>query len=674
MIAMKRHILLYLFAIASVAASARQGVSLDRGWRFYCTGESVSDNATTVDLPHTWNAADAGANRSYFRGEGNYLKDIDIPAAWNGKRVFLRFYGANSFLTLMVNGRRVAQHAGGGTAGTFEITKMLRFGARNTLWAIVNNSPRTDVMPSAGANNVYGGLFRPAELIVTSQTAISPVDNSSDGVCISARRNGEQAYKVDATVRLTALRDQTVQVGVRMLSHDGTPVAQATDRVRVTEKGGGQLTLGLDVPTPRLWDGVNDPYLYDFQVKVSVDGVGVDSLTVTSGLRETGFVQGQGFLLNGKTYPIRAVTLTQDRLGEGNALTSAQMVRDLRLVREMGANMVIFMEGTHSQEFCDMCDRAGIMAVCGIPFTGDASLPDRSFIGGEGLMANGRRQLTEVVRQYCNHPSVVMWSIFRCLSQRGDDPVPFIKELNALARKEDPTRPTVCVSNQDGEVNFITDMVIWQHRYGWTEGQASDIGVWLPYLHKTWGNLRSAVSYGAGASVRDQSDTVRRPATYSTFHPEGWQTALHEEYFRYLKDDRNLWATVVDNMFDFGAAGINRGRGPGIDDFGMVTFDRSQRKDAFYFYKANWNTTEKFVHVTDSRLTSRSRPVQTLRVFSNCEQVELTLNGTSLGTRLGVNGVFTWTDVVMPAGLNEITAHGGGQTDTAWITINHQTL
>ena len=143
-------------------------------------------------------------------------------------------------------------------------------------------------------------------------------------------------------------------------------------------------------------------------------------------------------------------------------------------------------------------------------------------------------------------------------------------------------------------MNFITKLVVWDHIFGWKEGLPSDISVWLKQLQANWSNLNSGLSYGAGASIYHQDDSLYRPDYLGNWHPERWQSYLHERYYSFAKNAPFLWGVFIANMFDYGAAGREWGDGTGVDDRGLVTFDRKYRKDAFYFYKANWNPDEPF--------------------------------------------------------------------------------
>ena len=168
---MKRIWILIAGVFMLTQLSARDVININRDWRFFSHTEGSSDRAQGVNLPHMWNNDALSGRNDYFRGVGNYMKDIAVPKEWAGRRIFVRFGGAGTVADLIVNGRYVGEHRGGYSAFTFDLTDYLKYGENNSLWVIVNNAPRLDVLPTAGDINVYGGLYRDVELIVTDPSA-----------------------------------------------------------------------------------------------------------------------------------------------------------------------------------------------------------------------------------------------------------------------------------------------------------------------------------------------------------------------------------------------------------------------------------------------------------------------------------------------------------------------
>lgn len=666
---MKRMLLFGIALLLLSPLSAREVVNINRNWRFFSDTEGTSDRAAMINLPHTWNTDALSGKKDYFRGMGNYMKDIRIPAEWEGKRIFIRFGGAASVATLMVNGSFVGEHRGGYTAFTFELTRFLRFGQSNTLWVIVNNSPMMDVLPTAGDMNIYGGIYRDVELIVTEHSTISLTDFSSDGVYLYQRKVSREQAEVHAHVHLDGPRDKNLLVSLAVTTPRRDTVSFQISRFRMPAEGKGSLGIPITLERPNLWNGLENPYLYTVSVKLTEDEQVLDSVAVPLGLRYFSVDPTAGFMLNGQPYAVRGASYLEDRASVGPAITTYQVREDVDLMAEMGLTAVRAANYPHNADFYEACDRRGLLVWSDLPFIGPAYMTDRGYIGTPAFHQNGRQQLQEMIAQRFNNPSVVMWGLFANQSSRGDDPTAYIDDLNKLAGELDNSRLTVAMSNQDGQINFITDLIVWDHIFGWKEGLPEDIKIWLEQLKSQWGSLCSGLSYGAGASIYHQEDSLYRPQWTGNWHPERWQTHLHREYYSYAKDATFLWGLFVANMFDYGAAGNTSGEGRGIDDMGVVTFDRKYRKDAFYFYKANWNRTEPFVYIAEKRWHRRVTPNQTIIVFSNAAEVELLVNGKSQGMRTAVDGTFTWEEVPLSNGMNSLEARSDAGTDYAEIEV-----
>ena len=412
-----------------------------------------------------------------------------------------------------------------------------------------------------------------------------------------------------------------------------------------------------------------------YTVKVSIwrGQTLIDEVTQPLGLRYYHFDSAKGFFLNGRHLPLHGVCRHQERAEVGNALRHAHIDEDIRLMREMGVNAVRLAHYPHSDYTHKQMDRTGIVTWAEIPFVGPGGYADKGFVDTERFRDNGKQQLRELIRQNYNHPSICVWGLFNELKYDGDNPLEYIKELNALAHREDPTRPTTCASNQQGEMNFVTDVIAWNRYDGWYGSTPNSLATYLDKTHAEHPNLCIGISeYGAGASVYQQQDSLTQPTPTSWWHPENWQTYYHIRNWDILSHRPYVWGTFVWNMFDFGAAHRTEGDRPGINDKGLVTHDRKVKKDAYYFYKANWNP-QPMVYIAGKRCTERHRRETEIQVFSNCRQVRLSLNGTPIQT-LAPNDIRLCTfRVTLHPGHNILTATGIGDgkkiTDTCELTV-----
>ena len=531
-------------------------VSLDEDWQFRFSHSVEKGVYDRVDLPHTWNAGDALSGKpDYKRGIGNYRKTITVPDDWKGKRVFIRFEGVNNVADMFVNGCHAGRHKGGYGAFTFDLTDGLRYGAENTFLVRVSNAENLEIMPLVGDFNFYGGIYRNVSLIVAEPVHISMRDYGSSGVRLVQKSVSRESAQVDAVVQLSNDSGSGAEAELRVRLLDGEKEVLASSSAVSLPAGESSHSIGFSLENPHLWNGTEDPFLYTAEVSLWQDGRMIDRVEQPLGLRYYSIDPEKGFFLNGRHLQLRGVCRHQDRAEVGNALRPWHHDEDAAIMAEMGVNAVRLAHYPQSSYFYDLMDRYGFIVWAEIPFIGPGGYSDEGFVDIEAFRENGKEQLREMIRQHYNHPSICLWGIFNELSMRGDSPVPYIEELDAIAHEEDPTRPTTSASNIDGELNFVTDAIAWNRYDGWYGGTPADLGKWLDRTHEEHPELCIAISeYGAGASIYHQQDTVVKSVPVSWWHPENWQTQYHIENWRELSSRPFVWGSFVWNMFDFGAA------------------------------------------------------------------------------------------------------------------------
>ena len=636
----------------------RQDILLNNDWNFRFSHQVQKGTEVRVDLPHTWNAQDALSGKiDYKRGIGNYEKNLFIRPEWKGKRLFIRFEGVNNIADVFINRRHIGEHRGGYGAFIFEITGKVEYGKENSILVRVNNGEQLDIMPLVGDFNFYGGIYRDVHLLITDETCISPLDYASPGVRLIQDSVSHRYAKVRAIVDLSngSSGNQEVELNVRLL--DGQRVVkEGTKNVNLSGNEVMQQELTFEIDQPHLWNGRQDPFLYQAEVTLFRNGQMVDRVTHPLGLRFYRIDSDKGFFLNGKHLPLKGVCRHQDRSEVGNALRPQHHEEDAALMLEMGVNAVRLAHYPQATYFYDLMDKNGIIVWAEIPFVGPGGYNDKGFVDLPAFRANGKEQLKELIRQHYNHLSICVWGLFNELTELGDNPVEYIKELNVLAHQEDTTRPTTSASNQMGDLNFITDAIAWNRYDGWYGGTPADLGKWSDRMHKDHPEICIAISeYGAGASIYHQQDSLVKTVPTSWWHPENWQTYYHIENWKTISSRPYVWGSFVWNMFDFGAAHRTEGDRPGINDKGLVTFDRKVRKDAFYFYKANWNREEPMLYLTGKRNTVRTQRLQTITAFTNLSGAELFVNGKSYGKAIPDSyAILEWKNVELEPGENEI--------------------
>ena len=654
-----------LIASALTVSAQRKTIDLDADWTFRFGYQFDKRAGIKVQLPHCWNALDGTAGNLYYhRGMGNYTKKVMIPSEWQGKRVFIRFEGANSICDFFLNDKFVGEHRGGYTAFTYDLTDLLKYGEENKLWARVNNSEQLDVLPLVGDFNIGGGLYRDVYFIVTDKTCISPLDFSSPGVYFDQKKVTDKSADVDLRAMLSNSSDTERKVTLRM-TVAGSGKTVLTKDQKVTLQPGTdmqEVKISFTMKNPRLWNSRKDPYMYDVTVALVEDGKEIDMVQQHLGLRYYSFDPDKGFFLNGEHLKLRGVCRHQERAEVGNALKPEHHEEDARLMSEMGVNALRGSHYPHATYFYDMMDKYGIVTWAEIPFVGPGGYADKGFVNKESFKENGRQQLRELIHQQYNHPAICVWGLFNELKTAGDDPTEYVKELNDLAHSLDPYRQTTAASNQYGEpMDEVTDNIAFNRYDGWYGSTPKTLATFLDKYHAEHPQARIAISeYGAGASIYHQQDSLKQPVPTAYWHPENWQTFYHIENWKILSERDYVWGSFVWNMFDFGAANRTEGDRPGINDKGLVTRDRKVCKDSYFFYKANWND-EPMVYIADRRCTDRYRPETEVMVFSNAEEVTLRVDGKEIGTMKPDEYRICRFKVTLSEGQNKIEALASGE-------------
>ena len=642
---------------------AREDTDLDTGWRFNLA--EVTNAAQmgfddsgwqTIALPHNWGWEEAQQGKGYYRGPGWYRRELNIGAPAAGRRYYLRFEAASTVADVYLNGTLLGEHRGGFGAFCFEITRALSADGTNTLAVRVSNRAEPDIAPLSGDFSVYGGLYRSVHLIETPDVNITPMDHGSPGVAWQQTHVTTDAAALDVTAQVSngARGAQPVTLIARVMDANGRVVATNSQEIRPAGTHTAPYYLHLSVNQPHLWNGRADPYLYHAVVELrSAEGV-LDSVTQPLGLRFYSVDPDHGFFLNGRPYHLHGVDRHQDRQGKGWAISEADQEEDLRLITEMGCTVIRCAHYEHSDYFYSLCDKAGILVWAEIPQVNEINASPQ-------FEETSRNQLLDLIRQNVNHPSIFAWSIFNEISTRSPDPHRELQDLRDTAHGEDPSRPVIAATStaQLPQMNKLLDLLGWNIYPGWYSGWGTkdDFGKSLDdRRHDSRSGGFCVSEYGAGANVTQHEDNPKQPATTGQWHPEEWQALVHEAAWPAMKARPFVWGTFVWCMFDFAVSSRHEGNIPGRNDKGLVTYDRKIKKDAFYYYKANW-TEEPMVYITSRRFTERTNAVTNVKIYSNATEVELLLNGVSQGRRAdGTNCVFIWPNVTLTSGGNRVEA------------------
>lgn len=585
---------------------------------------TIPDTDTIVNLPHSWNSADY-LSQNYYRGIGTYVKRIVIPESKQGRRFFLRFEGASQVATVFVNNRYVGEHRGAYTAFCLEITDAIQWGRENNISVFVDNSHRFDVAPQMGDFNIGGGLHRNVWLIETDATCISPLYFGTHGLLVHTEEVSNEFVRFKAEVHLSTLTDyQDCLLSVTLCDALGHEVLSQT-----CDQLASDTRLEFRLENPHLWNGASDPYLYQIEARLWRNGVQIDSVSDKTGFRAIDIDPDQGFALNGHRLKIHGVNRHEDYPDCANALADSIHTKDFDLMEEMGVNAVRLCHYPQSQFVLDECDRRGMLAWSEMPMVGSAG-----YVESEQYDIHLSHVLTEMICQLGNHPSIFSWGLFNEVKPNCREVLP---KLQALAHRLDSSRPTTVATNTEEEYAYISDLTGWNLYHGWYGRQVNTLRQRLDQLHAQHPLTPLGLSeYGAGAGIHThvaQYDTtmVSTQLTRSKFHPEEVQFEVLAAHLPIIESCDYLWGGFLWVMFDFASTNRNEGEMPHINDKGLITYDRSEKKDAYWLYKANWNPSASFTHLCSKRFAIRKEVTTDVVVVTTDSKVQLIVNGKNIG-------------------------------------------
>ncbi len=646
---------LFLLLLLCQAAAGREVIPFNSDWKFR-RGPFPADAMSAarawdgkwqdVTLPHTWNAQDMQqAANAYYAGPSYYRKTFTAPAEWKGQRLFLRFEGVGSCCEVYVNGQLAGTHEGAYSAFAVEISQLVKPGQTNEVVVMADNTPRPDVIP---VNNqlfgVYGGIYRPVSLIVTAPCQIAVTDHASPGVYISQHNVSDRSAEVDVKVKLDngSLQPAQLRLETSIADREGREVAHQKTDIELSPQGIQSYVHHYKLRRPHLWQGRPDPYLYRVTSRLYRGDELLDEVVQPLGLRRIEAVAGKGIFLNGRRYPMHGTTRHQDWPGLGSALTNKEHDTDLSIIMEMGATTVRLAHYQQADYFYSRCDSLGLLVWAEIPFVNRVT-------GKE--WANAHQQLRELIRQSYNHPSIYVWGLHNEVYQPHAYTASLTQSLHDLAKTEDPGRYTAAVNgygHATHPVNMNADIQGMNRYFGWYEKRIGDIEPWVEGLERDYPHMPLMLTeYGAEGNLNHQTEELGDALNWTKpFYPETYQTKLHERQWSVIDRHPYILASYLWNTFEFACPAWSRGGVPARNQKGLVSFDRKTKKDAFYWYKANWSS-EPVVYLTQRRYTERERRVTTVTVYSNVGTPKLTLNGRPVeGLRQGLTAVHFVADSV----------------------------
>ncbi|MDO4183358.1 MAG: glycoside hydrolase family 2 TIM barrel-domain containing protein [Coriobacteriia bacterium] len=681
-----------LAAAAPQDAATRTLVSLNGTWSFTDPDE---DAPRDVAVPHSWECMKSASNLNANIKTCTYERQLPV-ADYQGQALYLRFDGVNKIAVVKIDGETVGTHTGGFSAFYVDITAACA-GKQQVDVAVEVTNISFDTMPVNSDFTHFAGIYRDVWLVAANPAAsISNQDYGSSGVYLDTQVD-LAAGSATLTPRVLVDYDATQAAGaatlrVETVLADAQGTAVGTSQTQITANGTSATAEQLQLPDiavdqAHLWNGTVDPYLYTATVNLYVNDQLADTQVINVGFRTYEVREGR-FYLNGQPYQLCGVGMHQEFGAATNATTAEQRAADIATVMEMGANALRTCHYPHSQLTYDLCDQYGIVVWAEIPFY-------LVYLDTADFRDNVTQCALEMVKQCRNHPSIIVWgmqnevnyyeSYQRFYPTQGNVEAcgAFMRELAATMRQADGSRligeaeidtlsfaeQTASWTTADSGINVV-GLNLYKGWYGggFSATRDNQVGLlraslndalsdYMAVFDASSGNTTSYVltEYGAGANVA-QHATLGEGFVWSDTsgaHPEEYQAYVHEAMMMAIYGDSinnipandRLWAAFAWSMYDFSSY-RNEGGTTRLNTKGLISADRTTKKDAFYLYKANWNSTDLFTHICSSRYADRPSANTQVKVYSNCQDVHLVANGIDLGSgMLQQDGVFVWMDV-----------------------------
>ena len=622
--------------------------NINENWLF--TMGAVSNTAAlpadaeALALPHTWNGTDGqdGGN-DYKRQKCYYFKEI-AKADLEGEENYLEFDAVNSSAEVFWNGESLMVHHGGYSRFRVKIPAD-KINDTNILAVSADNTPNEEVYPQVADFTFYGGIYRSVKIVSVPSAHFDLEYYGAPGIMVTPEVKGNNA---EVAIEAFVKNADSASLTYKILDGEAVVAEATTTDTKAT----------LTIENAHLWNGIKDPHLYTLVATLTKDGVELDSVSTRFGCRSFSVDPEKGFILNGDEYALRGVSRHQDYPNKGNALSYEDHKRDIELICELGVTTIRLAHYQHAQEFYDLCDEKGLVIWAEIPYI------SRHMEGGYD---NTVSQMKELVCQNYNHASICFWGLSNEITIAGADNPHLLKnhkDLNDLVHGMDKTRLTtiaaVSMCSMDNEYAHISNVLSYNHYFGWYGGSTEMNGKWFDDFHKKYPNKPIGLSeYGCEALNWHTSQPSQGDYT------EEYQSYYHEELIKQIAVRPYIWATHVWNMFDFAADARAEGGENGMNHKGLVTFDRQYKKDSFYAYKA-WLNPEPMVHICSKRYIDRVEDVTKVTVYSNCDEVELFRNGESVGKQKKGDFPFFYFEV-KNEGTSTLEAKAGDLSDTATI-------
>lgn len=666
-----------MFVVTSLQAQ-REMKTINDNWEFR---KSIDESWESVNLPHTFNI-DAYQQRNYYQGKGFYRRTLVLPEIVAERRYYMKIDAASKAANIRVNGKEVGSHVGGYTACIVDITEYIR---KENLIEITVDNGRKDITPISADFTFWGGIYRDVWLISTPKQHFNMSNMGSDGIFISTPVVNEKrgVLKVKCEVTNDSHESSILEVRSAIYSPQGKflQTIKQKQKLKSGETYIFENTSGA-IESPDLWSP-ETPSLY--LVKTTLvdpkSGKLLDEKNHKVGFRWFTFDGSKGFFLNGKSYKLRGLNRHQDQAPAGVALDDEAHRRDIFLMKELGCNFIRISHFPQDDAILEMCDELGLLAWEEIPIIN--IVPNTP-----GYDDNCEYNLREMIRQHYNHSSVITWGYMNEILLTApsigkpewlackERTVNLAQRLEAVLKEEDPGRASVMAFNMTNLYNEIglnlVDVVGWNLYHGWYVDKLKDFNAWCEDQHRRYPDQPMIISeWGAGSDKRLHSTQGRA----FDFSIEYQQTYI-EHYLPFIENTEWISGCAYWNFIDFNVAARQESM-PRVNNKGLAYNNRIW-KDVAYYFKAMWRKDIPVIRIASRDWEMRTGEInkpQSIKIYSNMPEVELFINGQSIGCQKIAN-CHTVFNVILPEGISVLMAQGikNGKTVQDAMTIQFKSL